>query len=332
VTSKQLKEIVMNAQVKVLETEIVVRPLRDTDLAAADRIMRLAFGTFLGLPDPVAFLGDAGYVHTRWQADPSAAFGAEAGGTLVGSNFAANWGSVGFFGPLSIHPELWDRGVGKALMEPILQCFERWETRHAGLFTFAQSAKHVGLYQRFGFWPRFLTAIMAKRVRPAASKSDWTTFSELPQSERPEMLAACRGLTDAVLEGLDVGSEVRMIAEQRLGDTILLFDDGGLVGLAACHHGSGTEAGSDTCYVKFGAVRPGGAAGRHFERLLDACEEFAATKGLSVLVAGTNLARHEAYRSMLARGFRTQLQGVAMQRGNEQGYNRPGVYLIDDWR
>jgi GNAT superfamily N-acetyltransferase len=322
----------MNAQIKASGTEIAVRPLRAADLAAADRIMRLAFGTFLGLPDPVTFLGDAGYVRTRWQADPSAAFGAEAGGTLVGSNFAANWGSVGFFGPLSIHPELWDRGVGKALMEPIVQCFDRWGTRHAGLFTFAQSAKHVGLYQRFGFWPRFLTAIMAKRVRPAASKSDWTTFSGVPQSERPTMLAACRRLTDAILEGLDVGAELSAVAEQRLGDTVFLFDDEGLAGLAACHCGPGTEAGSQTCYVKFGAVRPGAAASRHFERLLDACEEFAAAKGLSVLVAGSNSARHEAYRSMLARGFRTELQGVAMQRGNEQGYNRPGVYLIDDWR
>jgi hypothetical protein len=66
--------------------------------------------------------------------------------------------------------------------------------------------------------------------------------------------------------------------------------------------------------------------------LLQACEELAAMKGLSRLVAGNNTARHEAYRSMLGRGFRTELQGVAMQRHNEAGYNRPGVYLIDDWR
>ena len=309
-----------------------VRPLHEADLEAADRIMRLAFGTFLGVPNPSEFLGDAGYVRTRWRADPSAAFGAEAGGRLVGSNFAANWGSVGFFGPLSVHPDLWDRGIAKALMEPIVTCFERWGTRHAGLFTFGQSPKHVSLYQRFGFWPRFLTAIMSKRVRPVARNGEWTAFSSLPQRERPEMLAACRELTHAVLDGLDVGSEVRAIAEQGLGETILVFDDGRLVGLAACHTGAGTEAGGGTCYVKFGAVRPGAAASRNFDRLLDACEELAAAKQLSRLVAGNNTARHEAYRSMLERGFRSELQGVAMQRRNEAGYNRPGMYLIDDWR
>jgi len=26
------------------------------------------------------------------------------------------------------------------------------------------------------------------------------------------------------------------------------------------------------------------------------------------------------------------MQGVVMSRPNEAGYNRPGVYLIDDWR
>src|SRR5215207_3466851 len=84
---------------------MLVRPLRDEDLPTADHIMRLAFGTFLGLPDPLAFMGDADYVRTRWRADPAAAFAAELDGALVGSNFAANWGSFGFFGPLTVHPD-----------------------------------------------------------------------------------------------------------------------------------------------------------------------------------------------------------------------------------
>lgn len=70
--------------------DVRVRPLRESDLATADHIMRLAFGTFLGLPEPTAFMGDAGYVRTRWRADPAAAFAAEVGGELVGSNLATN--------------------------------------------------------------------------------------------------------------------------------------------------------------------------------------------------------------------------------------------------
>ena len=77
--------------------KISVRQLRENELAIADQITRVAFGTFTGLADPASFMGDAGYVRTRWKADPSSAFAAEIDSEIVGSNFATNWGSVGFF-------------------------------------------------------------------------------------------------------------------------------------------------------------------------------------------------------------------------------------------
>ena len=330
----------MNAHSEPEETathDVSVRPLEASDLSTADHIMRVAFGTFLGLPDPASFSGDAGYVRTRWQADPDAAFAAEINGEVVGSNFATNWGSVGFFGPLTIRPDLWDRGVGKRLMKPVMECFDRWGTKHAGLFTFSHSQKHIGLYQKFGFYPRFLTAIMSKPVesRPSGSTgrdSRWTRFSDTPTSEREATLVACRELTGAVYEGLDVANEIRAVADQRLGDTVLLRDNSKIAGLAVCHTGAGTEAGSGVCYVKFGAARPGANAQQYFDQLLDGCEEMASSQDLSRLAAGINTARHEAYLQMLARGFRTDFLGVAMEKPNDAGYNRPGVYLIDDWR
>ena len=122
-------------------------------------------GTFLGVPDP---FGTAEYVRTRFAADPHAAFAATVDGDLAGSNFAANWGSVGLFGPLTVRPDLWDQGVGQSLMEPIMGCFETWGSSHLGLFTFSHSPKHVELYRRYGFWPRFLTAVMRKEVAAVA--------------------------------------------------------------------------------------------------------------------------------------------------------------------
>ncbi|MBI2875773.1 MAG: GNAT family N-acetyltransferase [Candidatus Tectomicrobia bacterium] len=312
--------------------EISVRPLRESDLPAADRILRLAFGTFLGLPDPLTMFGDKDYIRTRWRLDPTAALGAEADGQLVGSNFATHWGSVGFFGPLSVHPDFWDQGVAKQLLEPTLELFARWGVRHAGLYTFAQSPKHIGLYQRFGFWPRFLTAIMSRPVPPVGSLPPGSRYSEVPKNEQAGSLRACRQLTDALYQGLDLEREIRLVHAHGLGDTVLLWEPAGLAGLAICHCGPGSEAGSGACYIKFGAVRPGPTAGELFDRLLDACEALAAAQGMSCLVAGVNLGRHEAYRRMIARGFRTEQQGVVMQRPNEPGYHRPDIYAIDDWR
>jgi N-acetylglutamate synthase-like GNAT family acetyltransferase len=315
------------------EDKIVVRLLQERDLAAADRIVRLAFGSFLVLPEPEKFMGDAGYVRTRWKTDPAAAFVAEVDGGIAGSNFATTWGSVGFFGPLTIRPDLWDRGLGKRLMEPIVEVFAKRDVRHAGLFTFAQSQKHVGLYQRYGFWPRFLTAILSKPVQKQTSCAVRSSlFSDASASTQKSHLEACRDLTNEIYEGLDVTQEIRAVFEQNLGETVLVWDHSRLAAFAICHMGPGTEAGSGTCYIKFGAARPGDHTEQAFENLLAACEAMAADKGMSRVSGGANTARHEAYRKMLAAGFRTDFQGVAMQKPNEAGYNRPGVFLIDDWR
>ena len=312
--------------------DVSVLPLREDDLPVADRIMRLAFGTFLGLPDPRTFMGDADYVRTRWLADNVAAFGAEIDGELAGSNFATSWGSVGFFGPLTIRPELWDRSVASCLLERTMECFAAWGTKHAGLFTFAHSPKHVHLYQKFGFWPRSLTAVMSKPVPAASPATQWFRYGAMPEGDRLESIRAARELTSSLLDGLDLTGEIRAVHSQNLGDTVLVWDDAGLAGLAVCHCGAGTEAGSGVCYVKFGAARPGPNAGRDFDRLLDACEAFAASHGAQRLVAGGNMAREEGYRALAARGFRADLQGVTMHRPNEPGYSRPGAYIIDDWR
>jgi hypothetical protein len=47
---------------------------------------------------------------------------------------------------------------------------------------------------------------------------------------------------------------------------------------------------------------------------------------------GVNTGRQEAYAAVMARGYRAELVGVSMHRGNDEGYNRPGTWLIDDWR
>ena len=162
--------------------------------------------------------------------------------------------------------------------------------------------------------------------------TQWTCFSECSSEEKRSCLQACRELTSSIYDGLDVEREIRAVDQQNLGDTVLTWTGDQLAGLAVCHAGAGTEAGSGKCYLKFGAVRSGPNAKREFRRLLDACQEFAATRGITSLDAGVNLARLDAYREMLDAGFRTTRQGVVMERNGEPGYNRPEVFLIDDWR
>jgi RimJ/RimL family protein N-acetyltransferase len=308
-----------------------IRPLQEADVAAADRIFGEAFSSFLGLPDPRDFTRDRALIATRWRADPQAPLGAVLDGTLVGSCVITRWGSFGFIGPVSVRPDLWDKGVAKQLVAAAVAFLDEAGISQAGLFTFAGSPKHIALYQKFGFWPQYLTPVMAKQVETKGSRKS-SRFSALSSDQRVRGLAQCAVITDRIFPGLNVATEIRSIAEQRLGETILIHDDRGLAGFACCHIGAGSEAGSGTTFVKFAAVRPGEDAPEIFARLLDACEAIAAEAGCGELMAGISTARHQAYRQMLDRGFRIVVSGVTMLRPNEPAFNRPDCFVIDDLR
>ncbi len=310
----------------------VIAPLAESDLPQAERIVRVAFGTFLGAPDPETFWADRDYVYGRWNAPHVAAFGATHDGALVGSNFATQWGSVGFFGPLTVRPDLHDRGIAQALLARTVDQFDAWGATHSGLFTFAQSAKHVALYQKFGFYPRFLTAIMFAPARQSGTIPGASRFSALNDEGKAEALRTSREVADTLYPGLDLSEEIAATDAQGLGDTVLVEGAGGLAAFAICHYGPRSEAGEGFCFIKFGAVRATPSAETDYGRLLDAAEALACSAGMPNLLAGANLARQEAYQQLAARGFRTAIQGVNMHRDNEPGYCRPGVYIIDDWR
>jgi GNAT superfamily N-acetyltransferase len=310
--------------------KIQVGPLKASELKEADRIVRLAFGTFLGMPDPMTFMEDRDFLGPRLRSKNVKVVAARDGGRLIGSNFVTRWGCFGFFGPLTVLPEYWDHGVAQKLLEATVGAFDKWGVRHSGLFTFASSAKHVGLYQKFGYWPQHLTAVMTRTPEPNPARMP-ELLSALKKAEREEVIAAAAKVAHRISKGLDLTDEIRSVLAQRTGDVVLERRRGVLNGFAICMTGAGSEGGEKICYIKFGAARDGKAAEEHFGRLLEGCEAYAALKG-TIVEAGTNLARGEAFRHMRSRGYRVTTQGVAMQRPNTEGFNRANCWVIDDWR
>ena len=311
--------------------EVAIRPMQRADLDSADQVLRLAFGTRLRLPDPMQFRGDSRILQPRWAASPDLALVAENEGRIAGSIVGMDWGRVFVLGPLSVAPEYSGRGIARKLMSALMARADARGFDLAGLFTFPDSPTHIRLYEGFGFVPNTLTPVMAKAAEGAEKAApDCVLYSALSRAGRESALADCRALSGAVFPGLDLSREIEAISAQGLGETVLIRANGGLAGFALCHIGPGSEAGSGALFVKFAACRPGDQAG--FERLLAACEGLARAKGVPRMVAGCNTAREEAYRLMQARGFRAEIVGVAMHRPGQTGYNRPGMFVLDDWR
>jgi predicted N-acetyltransferase YhbS len=309
----------------------LIRPMRADDLAEADRVYRLAFGTQFGLPDPSRFRGDSQMIRVRRTADPRPCFVAEAGGRIVGSIIGMDWGSVFVLGPLTVDPAHAGRGIGRQLIEPVMDFIAARGFALAALFTFPHSPKHIHLYESYGFVPQRLTPVLSKAVAQnrVSAPLRYELVSQLSSTGRAAAFAACRAVSDAVFPGLDLTREIEAITAQGLGDTVLL-DHPDVTGFALCHIGAGSEAGGGTLFVKFACVHPGDVGA--FGRLIDACEHLAAAHGASSIVAGVNRGRVGAYRLLHERGFRADLIGVAMHRPDGVGYNRPEVYAIDDWR
>ena len=310
---------------------VKVSPLKEHELEEAQRIVGLAFGTFLGVPNPVEFMGDRNFMAPRWRSAHVKVIAARDGDRLIGSNVITRWGSFGFFGPLTILPEYWDRGVAQRLLDSTMTIFDKWGVRRTGLFTFPHSAKHVGLYQKFGYWPGYLTAIMTRTPEPNAAQAAPTLLSALKKSEREQAIQACARLTHKIDKGLDLTGEIKAVLAQHVGDVVLIYERAALDGFAICLNGPGSEGGEKICYIKFAAARPGTGAGERFDKLLDACDAFAASRGATI-EGGVNLAREDAFRRMRSHGYRAMMQGVAMQRPHAPGHNRSDAYVIDDWR
>ena len=184
----------------------LIRAFGGADIEAAERLRRLAFGTLFGLPDPLSFRGDAGLLAARHWAFPEGGVVAEENGELVGVAMANNWGSLGIFGPVAVHPEHWRRGVARQLLDATMPIFDQWQSRMVGLFTFPERTSHVRLYQSFGFWPRALTAIMMRDITGPSAVPDAISLAD-HESARADLVAQCADLTGAIFAGLDLNAK-----------------------------------------------------------------------------------------------------------------------------
>src|SRR5579864_2994807 len=90
---------------------IKVGPLKESELEEAGRIVRLAFGTFLGLTNPLDFMGDRHFIAPRWRSTHVKVIAAREGGRLIGSNVVTHWGSFGFLGTVTVLPAYCDSGA-----------------------------------------------------------------------------------------------------------------------------------------------------------------------------------------------------------------------------
>jgi predicted N-acetyltransferase YhbS len=317
---------------RVSSADVRIEPIQSVDLEAAQDVLVGAFATYLGL-EPDVFADGREILRFRASAESAKVFVAKVEDEVVGSVVATVWGSAGFLGPLTVAPAYWNQGIAQRLLDTAMHHFAGRMARWAGLYTFSNSPRHIALYQRFGFWPRFLTAICSRASTGRANfPPSVLPFSHLSIERQEATLVSARRLTDELYPGLDLRTEIRSLQRAGCGETLVLASMAEIDGFAICHYGPGSEAPRDAVYVKFAAMSSRIHPAERFVTLLDGIDAYASRSGAATLEAGMNLARHEAYRTLLDYGFRPTAFGVEMHRFDDPGISRAGVFAIDDLR
>jgi ribosomal protein S18 acetylase RimI-like enzyme len=124
---------------KVLSRTLTIRHLRETDLDLLDRILVAAFETTHSYKIQLQ----------RYTAiQPEGWFVAELDRTVVGMVGAMDYGEFAYIGLMAVHPTVQRRGIGRALMERLLNWLDARDTKVAQLDATEVGA---GLYSLLGF-------------------------------------------------------------------------------------------------------------------------------------------------------------------------------------
>ena len=92
----------------------------------------------------------------RFAADPDGCFVAvreQEPGQVTGALISVARGTLGWFGPLAVHPDAQRSGAGGKLVAACLDSWRRRGVRLMGLETYRDSPFHARFYQKMGFRP-----------------------------------------------------------------------------------------------------------------------------------------------------------------------------------
>ena len=203
------------------DRDIVLRPIRTGDADAAARIL---YDAFAGIHDHHRFPRDfpvpasaAGLVDA-FIAHP-AIWGvvAERDGRILGSNFVDERGPVRGAGPITVDPGVQEHGVGRALMEAVLE-------RSAGaagvrLLQDAFNTRSMALYASLGFAITDPVALMAGRPRaavPAGHSVRALTRDDLPAATDLSLAVHGYERTAELAGALESGGALAVLEGERL--------------------------------------------------------------------------------------------------------------------
>jgi GNAT superfamily N-acetyltransferase len=279
--------------------DVKLRPGRPEDAEVCGRICYEAFGTIAGehnfpsdfpAPEIAAgalsmLLGHPGFYSVV----------AEVNGKVVGSNFLDERSTIPGVGPVTVDPAVQNKGVGRILMQDVIQCASDRSAPGIRLLQAAYHGRSLSLYAKLGFQVRDLLACM--QGTPPKGEIPGYRVRSTTTADVEACSAVCRRV-----HGHDRAGEVRDAVAQ--GTALVVEHDGRISGYA-----------TDLAFFAHAV----GESNEDLKALIMAAEGFG---GSGILVPTTNA---ELFRWCLERGLRVVYPMTLMTVGL---YTPPqGAYL-----
>jgi len=248
---------------------------------------------------------------TRLTADPAGCFVAVSErdpGLVTGALLSVARGTLGWFGPLAVHPQAQHSGVGKRLVAMCVDSWRRRGVRLMGLATFSGSAFHRHFYRQAGF-------------RPSCGSIGFRT--RLASTSMPDGIQHDGQMPDLsfLYPGLDISREAA--AARACGAGLALTAADGI----AIVHLEPTSQPASMGYVPFLAA----ASRTTFGKLLGAAEHLSRERGKTGLLTRASSASWQTIDALTDRGYQPLELMMRMKAGENPDYDHTSCYYLDSW-
>jgi len=288
--------------------------MRSGDLPAVAAVTDAAFAALHprdGRAIPAAAPVPALLIRSRLTADPAGCFVAVSErdpGRVTGVLLSVARGTLGWFGPLAVHPQAQRCGVGMGLVAACVDSWRRRGVRLMGLATFSGSASHRHFYRQAGFRPSGGSIGFRTHLGAASMPDGIQDGGPLPG---PGFL----------YPGLDVSGEVAATRACGAGLTLTAADGIAIVHLEPTVQPPGMG------YVPFLAA----ATRTTFGKLLGAAEHLSREHGKTALFTRASSASWPTIDALTGRGYQPLGLMTRMKAGENPNYDHTSCYYLDSW-
>jgi GNAT superfamily N-acetyltransferase len=166
-------------------------------------------------------------------ADAGAMVWRDGRGDIAAFNMVHRSGVEGWMGPLAVRTENQGSGAGKEVVEQGIAWLRQQGAQVIGLETMPRTMDNIGFYSTLGFAPGRLTITLS--LDAASGDRAPELLGRLSARDRDDEMLALRELVQGIAPGYDFTREIELTDSLSLGDTLLLRENGKVVGFALCH-------------------------------------------------------------------------------------------------